>query len=101
MPEITVYGKPGCQQCRMTTRRLDHHNLPYTYIDVTTDPAGAERVTALGYTALPVVTVGDMHWSGFRLARLDRLAEVHATAPDLTALDAAAVAYLTEETNDA
>lgn len=99
MPEITVYSKPGCQQCRMTTRRLDHHNLPYTYIDVTADPVGAERVTALGYQSLPAVVVGDMHWSGFRLARLDRLAEIHATAPDIAGLDAAAVAYLAEETN--
>lgn len=99
MPEITVYGKPGCQGCRLTTRRLTHHGLPHRYIDVTEDSDAGLTVTALGYMSLPVVTVGDVHWSGFRLDKLDRLAEIHASAPDLVGLDAAAVAYLTEETD--
>lgn len=101
MPEITVYGRPGCQGCRLTTRRLDHHGLPHRYVDVTQDADAAREVTALGYRQLPVVTVGDLHWGGFRLGHLDRLAEIHAAAPDLAELDAAAVAYLTEEDDHA
>ncbi|WP_052313656.1 glutaredoxin family protein [Nocardia thailandica] len=97
MPEITVYGKPGCQGCRLTTRRLAHHGLPHRYVDVTEDADAAREVAALGYMSLPVVTVGDVHWSGFRLNKLDWLAEIHASAPDLVGLDAAAVTYLTEE----
>jgi glutaredoxin-like protein NrdH len=95
-PQIVVYGRPGCQQCRMTTGRLDKHGLPYAYRDVTEDPAAHEVVTALGYQSLPVVVVGDMHWSGFRLSKLDRLVKIHAAAPDVAGLESAAVEFLTD-----
>jgi glutaredoxin-like protein NrdH len=91
--QITVFGKPGCQECRMTTRRLDKHGLPYVYRDVTEDPEAHAEVVRLGYQSLPVVTVGDVHWSRFRLAKLDRLAEIHAQ-PDVSSLDAVAERYL-------
>lgn len=97
MPELTVYSKPGCQQCLATTRHLDKHGLAYKYRDVTTDPAAADIVQLLGYTGLPVITVGDMHWTGYRHDRIEQLAAI-GTADDVTALDDAAVAYLTEVT---
>ncbi|OMC00894.1 hypothetical protein A5733_03385 [Mycobacterium sp. NS-7484] len=99
MPEITVYGRRGCQQCRTTTQHLDRLDLPYRYVDVDTDQAGADTVTMLGYRTLPVVTAGDMHWSGYRHAHIKRLAENLATAPDpaeAAELEAAAEQYLTE-----
>jgi glutaredoxin-like protein NrdH len=98
MTEITVYGKPGCQECRMTTRRLDKHGVPYVYRDVTTDPEAHAAVVALGYQSLPVVTAGDMHWSRFRLEKLDQLAAAQATAPDLASLETAAEHYLAGDT---
>jgi len=80
----------------MTTRRLDKHGLPYVYRDVTEDPDAHAEVVRLGYQALPVVTAGDMHWSRFRLEKLDRLAGIHSTTPDIADLEASAVAYLAE-----
>lgn len=97
MLEIAVYGKPGCPQCMTTTQHLDKVGLPYRYRDVTEDPAALEVVTSLGYLSLPVVTVGDLHWSGYRHGRIKRLAEIHATAPDLAALEPAAIGYLTAD----
>ncbi|MFR9767084.1 glutaredoxin family protein [Nocardia sp. SC052] len=93
---ITVYGKPGCQQCRMTTRHLDKLQVEYTYRDVTTDQDAHDIVTMLGYLTLPVVVAGDVHWAGFRHERLDRLAEIHAAAPDNAEHEQAAEQYLTE-----
>lgn len=96
MNEITVYGKPGCVQCLATTRHLIKMALPYTYVDVTVDEQGRDTVSMLGYLALPVVTVGDAHWSGYRHDRLVRLGQIWGTAPDITVLEADAVAYLAD-----
>ncbi|MEV0247928.1 glutaredoxin family protein [Nocardia sp. NPDC050712] len=101
MLEINVYGKPGCQQCTATTRHLARLGLPYAYRDVTQDPLWADTVTALGYQSLPVVTVGDLHWSGYRHDRLQRLAQIHADAPDVAVLEPAATAYLLAEEGEA
>ncbi|MFE7797012.1 glutaredoxin family protein [Nocardia sp. NPDC057440] len=95
--EILVYSKPDCQQCLMTMRHLDKLGLPYRYFDVTKDERAYDAVTLLGYRQLPVVAVGDLHWSGYRDAKLDRLAEIYSTAANITNLEATAVQYLTDE----
>lgn len=92
--EVAVYSRPGCQQCRVTAQQLDRLGIPYDYRDVTQDPLWADTVTALGYQSLPVVTAGDMHWSGFRAAKIKRLAEIHGIAVDISDLDAMAEEYL-------
>lgn len=92
--EITVYSRPGCQQCRMTTQHLDRLGLPYTYRDVTEDDEARDIVTALGYLSLPVVTAGDMHWSGYRHAKLKLLGEMHGITADIGPLDEDAESYL-------
>lgn len=92
--QIQVYGKPACQQCRMTTGYLDTLQVPYTYLDVSLDQSAADMVAILGYRSLPVVVAGDMHWSMFRHTKLKRLAEIHSTAPDLAPLQALAEQYL-------
>jgi glutaredoxin-like protein NrdH len=85
--EVIVYGRPGCQQCVTTTRHLDRLGIPYLYRDVTDDPLWSDTVTALGYQSLPVVTAGDMHWSGYRNMKLKRLAELHGITTDISWLD--------------
>lgn len=92
--EITVFSKPGCQQCAMTARHLDRLGLPYRYRDVTQDDEAREIVQSLGYQSLPVVTAGDMHWSGYRNTKLKRLAELHGITSDITWLDDDAESYL-------
>lgn len=92
--EITVFSKPGCQQCRTTCQHLDRLGLPYTYRDVTENDEARDIVTALGYLSLPVVTAGDMHWSGYRHAKLKLLGEMHGITADIGPLDAEAEAYL-------
>lgn len=91
--EITVYSKPGCPQCTTTARHLDRLGLSYRYVDVTEDDDARAAVEALGYRALPVVTAGDMHWSGYRNTKLKRLAEIHGVATDISWLDEVAEEY--------
>lgn len=83
---VTVYGQPGCMPCKHTTRRLDRAGVPYTYVDVTTDPAAFQAVRDMGYKSTPVVEVvrhpstpdgleRDVTvWHGFRPEYLDALA---------------------------
>jgi glutaredoxin-like protein NrdH len=70
MVTVTVYTRPDCYLCRATKIYLAQHQIPYTELDVSKDRAAAAAVVGLGYTALPVVTAGDEHWSGFRVNRL-------------------------------
>ena len=92
---VTVYGQPRCQQCRMTTLFLDREEIEYEYVDVSSDDEGREMVQFLGYSALPVVVADDMHWSGFRLKKLDYLVNaLRNLSGDDENFDDAATAYL-------
>jgi|TARA_R110001583_G_scaffold140852_3_gene292983 glutaredoxin-like protein NrdH len=72
--EIQIYSKPACVQCTATYRALDKQGLDYTVIDITAESGAQEEVEALGYRQLPVVVVGEDHWSGFRPDRIQALA---------------------------
>ncbi|WP_342216314.1 glutaredoxin family protein [Nocardia abscessus] len=98
-PPITVYGKPACPQCHTTRSHLDKLGVPYTYRDVTEDDDSYAAVAALGYLTLPVVTVGDLHWTGYRHDKLKQLAKIHHQSADITELDTAAERYITEADN--
>ena len=70
---VTVYSKPACVQCTMTTRALDAQGIEYQIFDVTADDKALQTVKDLGYMQAPVVIAGDDHWSGFRPDLIGRL----------------------------
>ncbi|WP_186759811.1 glutaredoxin domain-containing protein [Arthrobacter alpinus] len=71
---ITVYSKPGCQQCKFTCLALDHASIPYNVVDLTKNAAAVEYVQDLGYSQAPVVVVSEHdHWSGFNPTEIERL----------------------------
>ena len=72
---ITVYTKPACAQCNVTYKALDKLGLEYDVVDITEVPEAYDYVTALGYSAAPVVVAGEDHWSGFRPDRIKALAQ--------------------------
>ena len=89
MTNVTVYSQPGCMPCKMTIRQLEKLGIPYTLIDITTDPDAAARLQAGGWRTTPVVKVsrgGDVAavWSGFRWEALKALG---AQVDDLGAFD--------------
>lgn len=72
---VTIFTKSGCPQCQFTRRKLDDLGVPFTTIDLDTDPAARATVRALGYQSVPVVvTDTGESWSGFRPTRLEALA---------------------------
>ncbi|MBB3040155.1 glutaredoxin family protein [Hoyosella altamirensis] len=84
---ITVYSSPGCMPCFGTKRALTKHGVPFTEVDVTTDPSAVEQITALDpeYKSTPVVVVlfddGTIdHWHGLRDNKLQALAYLAAEA---------------------
>lgn len=89
---ITVYGQPDCYRCKATVDYLRRKDARFVYYDVSVDLRARDEVMLLQYQELPVVTVGDMHWSGFRPGKLDQAIELMSTHnyPD----DAEATAYL-------
>lgn len=94
MPEITVYGQPHCQGCTATRRHLARAGVKFLARDVTDSDTARAEVEALGYSSLPVVVAGDMHWSGYRPDKLNQLVKALGTAPDIAPLEADAAAYL-------
>ena len=77
---VIVYTKPACPQCDATKRALDRAGVSYQAIDVTSTPEAADMLRDLGYATLPVVMVGEQHWSGFRIDRLRALSAQLETA---------------------
>lgn len=81
---VTVYTGPGCYQCKATIHALRHANVPFTTIDVSQDDQAAKVVRGLGYSSVPVVTVGtpeltEEHaafqaWMGHRPTLIEALA---------------------------
>ncbi len=71
---ITVYSKPGCQQCKFNCLSLDHAGIPYIVVDLTSNAAALEYVQDLGYSQAPIVVVSDHHhWSGFNPTEIEKL----------------------------
>ena len=71
---VVLYGKPNCVQCTATERKLRKHNIHFTKVDVSTDPAALDFIKGLGYSAAPVVFVateqGDVHWTQFDVKKI-------------------------------
>lgn len=63
---VVVYCRPGCPGCGALTRWLDDHRVAWITRDVLADTTAAERVTRLGYRALPVIETADGRsaWGG-------------------------------------
>jgi glutaredoxin-like protein NrdH len=70
---VTVYTLPSCVQCDSTKRLLTRNGIKFEIIDLSTDEAAMALVKELGYTAAPIVVVGDDHWSGFRMDKISAL----------------------------
>ena len=70
---ITVYTKPNCPQCRLTTLALDKAGLDYATVDLTTDADALDYVRSLGHLQAPVVVTETDHWSGFRREQIKAL----------------------------
>ncbi len=58
--EITIYWRPGCGFCSALFHQLDRLAVPYSKVDIWSEPSGAEfvRSIARGNETVPTVAVG-------------------------------------------
>jgi glutaredoxin-like protein NrdH len=70
---VTVYTLPSCVQCDSTKRVLTRNGIEFETIDLSQDESAMALVKELGYSAAPIVVVGDDHWSGFRMDKISAL----------------------------
>ncbi len=61
MAEITVYGAPWCPDCRRSKQFLAEQRVPYDWVDIDQDPAGADAVRAKngGRQMIPTIVFAD------------------------------------------
>lgn len=71
--KVTVYTLPSCVQCDSTKRMLTKALVEFEEVQINRSPKAREKIQEWGYTQAPVVEVGDQHWSGFRMERLQGL----------------------------
>ena len=63
---ITVYTMPNCGPCMSTKHALRAKGIPFTEVDLSTDPAAQARVAEWGYRKAPIVETPQGHWQDFR-----------------------------------
>lgn len=77
---LTIYGRPGCERCKVLVKRCQRKGVPYQYVDVEEDPAAAAHLKALGFVTAPVGEYGEDRWSGVRIDKVDALIPLQAKA---------------------
>jgi len=71
---IKIYSTPTCPYCTMAKKYLDSKNVPYEYIDVSTDRAAAnEMVRKSGQRGVPVLDINGNIVIGFDKDKIDSL----------------------------
>ena len=61
MADIIMYGTTWCPDCTRAKRVLEHHNVPYTWINIEEDAAARARVQEIngGYMSVPTILFPD------------------------------------------
>lgn len=62
---MIVYTLPGCTACDFTKKKLDKLGAKYEVREF--DDEAMALAKEKGYSAAPVVVVGDVSWSGLRV----------------------------------
>lgn len=52
--KVKVFGKQGCQQCRMVKNFLEKGGYDFTYIDINEDATAMQELQSAGFKSLPV-----------------------------------------------
>jgi glutaredoxin 3 len=70
--KVTVYGAEWCPPCHTAKAYLKSRNIAYEYINVDEQPEkGREIAMKTGWTAIPIIVIGEEHILGFERQKLD------------------------------
>lgn len=70
---IQFYSQASCGPCKGVERHLQAAGVDYVKLDITEDPAAADKVRELGHTGTPVIFDGFDHFQGFDIDKLDAM----------------------------
>lgn len=74
---VTIYGAEWCPPCHVAKDYLKSKKIDYNYVNVDEDrEAGMRIAQQTGWTAIPIIVIGDEHILGFDIAKLN--AALHA-----------------------
>lgn len=73
--EVKVWTKKKCQQCKLLKKKLVKLNIPFIEINLDTNEEEKNRLTSLGYSALPVVKFDNEIFTGFQPSKIEELAK--------------------------
>lgn len=79
--QVTLYKTPNCQQCKATARMFEKKGIIFDEINLEQHPELLEQFKSIGHTAAPIVVAGNKSWSGFRIGRIENLAQQLFTSP--------------------
>lgn len=71
---VTVYTLPNCVQCDQTKKQFTKLGVEFTEVNLEDHPDKVEAFTAQGLTSAPIVTTDVKVWSGFRIGKIESLA---------------------------
>jgi glutaredoxin 3 len=70
--KVMVYGAEWCPPCHTVKAYLKSRNVAYEYINVDEQPEAGQAIAAqTGWTAIPIIKIGDEHILGFDRAKID------------------------------
>ena len=73
--KITVFGKKGCMQCKMTASIFTDNDIDFDYIDIEDVPDARDYISELEFQGLPVVICGGASWSGFEPEKINDIVD--------------------------
>jgi len=70
--KVTIYGAEWCPPCHTAKAYLKSRKVDYEYVNVDEQPEqGREIAVKTGWTAIPIIRIGDEYILGFDRAKID------------------------------
>jgi glutaredoxin 3 len=76
--KVTIYGAEWCAPCHMAKDYLKGKGVAYAYINVDENrAAGMEIANKTGWSAIPIIQIGDEYMLGFNREKIDGALREH------------------------
>lgn len=70
--KVTVYGAEWCPPCHTTKDYLKSRKVGFDYVNIDEHPEkGREIAVKTGWTAIPIINIGDKYILGFDRPKID------------------------------
>lgn len=73
--KVTLFSTPNCIQCKQTAKQFEKRGIVFDTLNLENHPEILDQFKGLGYTSAPIVLAGNQSWSGFRLSKIEELAQ--------------------------